>query len=76
MREAGFRSRTKKKFKAPTDSRHNLPVAPNLLDQVFTVDAPDRNWVGDIRPRKGGCIWPCSSTCSTARLSAGPPHLG
>lgn len=48
MREAGLRSRTKKKFKATTDSRHNLPVAPNLLDQVFTVDAPDRTWVGDI----------------------------
>jgi putative transposase len=48
MREAGIRSRTKKKFKATTNSRHNLPVAPNLLNQEFTVDAPDRTWVGDI----------------------------
>ena len=48
MREAGIRSRTKKKFKATTNSRHNLPVAPNLLNQDFTVDAPDRTWVGDI----------------------------
>jgi len=48
MREAGIRSRIKKKFKATTNSRHNLPVAPNLLNQEFTVDAPDRTWVGDI----------------------------
>jgi putative transposase len=46
--EAGIRSRIKKKFKATTNSRHNLPVAPNLLNQEFTVDAPDRTWVGDI----------------------------
>jgi len=48
MREAGIRSRTIKKFKATTNSRHNFPVAPNLLNQDFTVDAPDHAWVGDI----------------------------
>ena len=48
MRDAGIRSRTKKKFKATTDSRHDLPVAPNLLNQQFTVDTPDRTWAGDI----------------------------
>ena len=48
MRNAGIRSRTKKKFKATTNSKHNLPVAPNLLNQKFKVDAPDRVWVGDI----------------------------
>jgi transposase InsO family protein len=48
MRKAGIQSRTKKKFKATTNSRHNFPVAPNLLDQKFKVDAPDHTWVGDI----------------------------
>ena len=48
MRKAGIRSRTKKKFKATTNSKHNLPVAPNLLNQDFAVEAPDRTWVGDI----------------------------
>jgi putative transposase len=48
MRRAGIRSRTKKKFKATTNSRHSLPVAPNLLNQDFTVEAPNRAWVGDI----------------------------
>jgi putative transposase len=48
MRKAGIRSRTKKKFKATTNSRHDFPVAPNLLNQDFNVDAPDHAWVGDI----------------------------
>ena len=48
MRQAGIRSITHKKFKATTNSRHNFPIAPNLLNQDFTVDAPDRVWVGDI----------------------------
>jgi transposase InsO family protein len=48
MRKANLRSRTKKKFKATTDSRHNLPVAGNLLNQNFTAQAPDSVWVGDI----------------------------
>jgi hypothetical protein len=30
------------------DSAHNLPVAPNLLDREFDVDALDQVWVGDI----------------------------
>jgi putative transposase len=48
MRKAGIRSRAKKKFKATTNSKHKLPVAPNILNQDFTVDAPDRAWVADI----------------------------
>ena len=31
MRDKGLRSRTVKKYKATTNSEHNLPVAPNLL---------------------------------------------
>jgi transposase InsO family protein len=48
MRKAGIRSRRTKKFKATTNSRHNLPVAANLLDQDFTAETPDSAWVGDI----------------------------
>jgi transposase InsO family protein len=48
MRKAGIRSRVKRKFKATTNSRHNLPVAPNLLNRDFSVAAPNRTWVGDI----------------------------
>ena len=31
-----------------TDSRHNLPVAPNLLDRSFTAERPDAIWLADI----------------------------
>lgn len=31
-----------------TDSRHNFPIAPNLLGRDFTADAPNRIWLADI----------------------------
>jgi len=31
-----------------TDSAHNLPVAPNVLDRQFEADAPNQKWVTDI----------------------------
>jgi putative transposase len=31
-----------------TDSRHNLPIAPNLLARNFTATAPNRIWLADI----------------------------
>ena len=48
MRLGGIRAKTKRKFKATTDSKHGHPVAPNLLDRQFTVDRPNRVWVSDI----------------------------
>lgn len=37
-----------RKFKVTTDSRHNLPIAPNLLGRNFTADKPNQKWAGDI----------------------------
>ena len=74
MRENGIRARHKRRFKVTTDSRHNLPVAPNLLDRNFTPDAriesghPTSPICGQT---KAGCIWPSCSTCSTVKWSAG-----
>ncbi len=31
-----------------TDSRHSLPIAPNLLNRNFAVAAPNQAWIGDI----------------------------
>jgi putative transposase len=47
-KKLGLRCRQKRKFKATTDSKHTLPVAPNLLDRQFAVDAPNRAWLTDI----------------------------
>jgi len=49
MRELGLRSCVSRKYKVhTTDSNHDLPVAPNLLDQQFTVTEPNKVWVADI----------------------------
>ena len=48
MQQAGLVCKTKKKFKVTTDSKHNKPIAPNLLKREFTVSKPDRYYVGDI----------------------------
>lgn len=48
MREAGIRAKGARKYKATTDSKHSLPVAPNLLEQQFTVEARNEVWVSDI----------------------------
>ena len=48
MREHGIQSKRKSKWKATTNSKHNLPVAPNLLNQDFDVETPNTVWVSDI----------------------------
>ena len=48
MRDNGLRAKAAKKYKATTNSKHSLPVAPNLLQQDFTANAPDQKWVSDI----------------------------
>jgi transposase InsO family protein len=48
MRMAGVAARVKKKFRVTTDSKHNLPVAPNLLDRQFEVTQPNKVWASDI----------------------------
>lgn len=48
MRVNGIRAKTKRKFKATTDSKHRLPVAPNLLERQFSVDHPNQVWLSDI----------------------------
>lgn len=48
MRENGMISVHKVKYKATTNSNHNYPVAPNLLEKNFTATAPGQKWVGDI----------------------------
>lgn len=48
MQLAGVAAKQRKRFKATTDSKHKLPVAPNLLARRFFVTAPKCIWVGDI----------------------------
>lgn len=48
MKQQGLESKSKRKFKATTDSKHGRPVAPNLLEREFRVEQPDCVYAGDI----------------------------
>ena len=48
MRLHGIKARGKRRFVVTTDSKHDLPIAPNLLARDFSPAAPDAVWAGDI----------------------------
>jgi len=50
MREAELRARWKRRFVRTTNSEHEEPIAPNLLDRRFGIEdlEPDQVWVADI----------------------------
>jgi transposase InsO family protein len=48
MKVHGIVAKAAKKFKATTNSSHNLPVAENLLNQNFTAEKPNTVWLSDI----------------------------
>jgi putative transposase len=48
MHQNGLRAKTVKKYRATTNSNHNLPVAENLLNQDFKAERPNQKWVSDI----------------------------
>jgi len=48
MREQGLRARRKRRFRTTTDSRHDLPIAPNVIARKFEAPAPNTTWVTDI----------------------------
>ena len=49
MKAQGLRAKTKQKFKVQTtDSKHILPISPNLVGQDFYASVPGEIYVGDI----------------------------
>jgi putative transposase len=49
MREMGLSARRgRRRTPRTTDSRHDFPIAPNLLDQDFAAERPDAVWLADI----------------------------
>lgn len=48
MRLADIRAIRPKRFVATTDSRHDLPIAENLLARVFGAETPNSRWTADI----------------------------
>jgi putative transposase len=48
MRTHGWRAKAARKYKATTNSNHDLPVSPNLLQQNFAASRPNEKYVSDI----------------------------
>jgi transposase InsO family protein len=49
MHDLNLIVKMKRKFKVnTTDSNHNLPIAPNILNRDFYASLPDTKYVGDI----------------------------
>lgn len=48
MQEMGLRAIPVHRFIVTTDSNHNQPIYPNLLDRQFSPEEPDRTWVTDM----------------------------
>lgn len=58
-KHAGIEARRKRRFRVTTQSRHSFPIAANVLARRFTVDQPNRVWVGDITfvPTQAGWLY-------------------
>lgn len=49
MKALGIRARTHRRFRVrTTDSRHEYPIAPNLLERRFTAQRQDQVWLTDL----------------------------
>ena len=48
MKRQNLRAKAARKYKTTTNSKHNLPVVPNLLQQDFSAETPNQKWVSDI----------------------------
>ena len=58
MREMGLAARQgRRRTPRTTDSRHALPVAPNLLGRRFAAERPDAVWLADISYLPTGEGW-------------------
>lgn len=57
MRKALLKPVWKRKFIHTTDSKHDLPVAANVLDRQFNPTAPNTAYVADITYIRTGSGW-------------------
>jgi putative transposase len=48
MKKHKIAAKRKRRFMVTTDSKHNLPVAENILNQDFQTTKPNEKWVNDI----------------------------
>jgi len=61
MKRLGLVVKTKRKYRITTQSKHNLPVAGNVLNREFNQTAPNQAWVADIT-----YVWTVRGFCYVA----------
>ena len=57
MKDLNLKVKVKKRYKNTTDSNHNLPIAPNILNRDFYASNPNEKWIGDITYISTGEGW-------------------
>ncbi|MAC82717.1 MAG: IS3 family transposase [Arcobacter sp.] len=57
MKDLNLKVKMKRRYKNTTDSNHNLPIAPNILNQDFYSSSPNEKYVGDITYISTGEGW-------------------
>lgn len=57
MRQAALKPVWKRKFVHTTDSKHDLPIAANVLNRQFNPPTPDMAYVSDITYIRTGSGW-------------------
>ena len=48
MRENGLVGKQKRRFRRTTDSKHTMPIAPNVLERCFEATTTNQAWVTDV----------------------------
>lgn len=62
MKDLNLKVKIKRRYKNTTDSNHNLPIVPNILNRDFYASNPDTKYVGDITYIPTGEGWLYLST--------------
>ena len=57
MKNLNLKVKMKRRYKNTTDSNHNLPIAPNILNRDFYASNPNEKYVGDITYISTGEGW-------------------
>ena len=59
MRGAGLRSQSRRPYRVTTASKHQQPVAPNVLARDFKAEGANRKWAADISyvKTRGGWLY-------------------
>jgi transposase InsO family protein len=76
MHQEGIVAKRRKKFVATTDSKHDDPIATNVLEREFDVELPNTAWGTDVTyvPTLQGWLLPARSGPTSGPPSSASGH--